>query len=115
LYQHFTLAPGTQLSHAVPADYRVFAYPLSGSGLFGLDEQGQAVSAGARHMVIFGNHGEQLDITAGPDAPLDFLLLGGVPLNEPVVRYGPFVMNSEAEIHQAVVDFQSGRMGSIAH
>ena len=115
LYQHFTLAPGTKLSHAVPADYRVFAYPLSGSGLFGLDEQGQAVNVGARHMVIFGNHGEQLDITAGPEAPLDFLLLGGVPLNEPVVRYGPFVMNSEAEIHQAVVDFQSGRMGCIAH
>jgi redox-sensitive bicupin YhaK (pirin superfamily) len=66
-------------------------------------------------MVIFGNAGASVQITAGPDAPLELLLLGGVPLNEPVVRYGPFVMNSEAEIHQAVHDFQTGRMGQIAH
>ena len=115
LYQHFTLAPSAKLSHAVPTDYRVFAYPLSGTGVFGLDQQGRDVSASAQQMVIFDNHGAYLDITAGPDAPLDFLLLGGVPLNEPVVRYGPFVMNSEEEIRQAVVDFQSGRMGQIAH
>jgi len=115
LYQHFTLAPGTVLSHPVPANFRVFAYPLSGTGVFGVDAQGQNISATARQMVIFDNQGEHLEITAGLDAPLDFLLLGGVPLNEPVVRYGPFVMNSEEEIRQAVVDYQSGRMGSIAH
>jgi len=43
------------------------------------------------------------------------LLIGGVPLKEPVVRYGPFVMNTEEEIRQAVVDYQAGRMGSINH
>jgi len=115
LYQHFTLAPGATLKHAVPADYQVFAYPLSGSGVFGVDQHGLRISANARQMVIFANDGETLEITAGADQPLDFLLLGGVPLREPVVRYGPFVMNSEDEIRQAVVDFQSGRMGKIAH
>ncbi|RAE28718.1 pirin-like C-terminal cupin domain-containing protein, partial [Burkholderia multivorans] len=41
------------------------------------------------------------------------LLIGGTPLNEPIVRYGPFVMNTEEEIRQAVVDYQTGRMGRI--
>lgn len=44
---------------------------------------------------------------------LDVLLIAGVPLNEPVVRYGSFVMNTEAEIIQAIVDYRNGRMGSI--
>jgi len=53
-------------------------------------------------------------ITNPSDAkPLDVLLIAGVPLNEPVVRYGPFVMNTEAEIIQAIVDYRNGRMGSI--
>jgi redox-sensitive bicupin YhaK (pirin superfamily) len=121
LYQHFTLAPGATLHQPVPTDYRVFAYTLAGQGSFGAggqDERGApaaAVSVQAQQMVIFGNAGASVQITAGPDAPLELLLLGGVPLNEPVVRYGPFVMNSEAEIHQAVHDFQTGRMGQIAH
>ena len=42
------------------------------------------------------------------------MLLGGVPLREPVARYGPFVMNSPEEIRQAIVDFQEGRLGEIA-
>jgi redox-sensitive bicupin YhaK (pirin superfamily) len=41
------------------------------------------------------------------------LLIAGVPLNEPVVRYGPFVMNTEEEIEQAILDYNSGRMGKI--
>ncbi len=113
LYQHFTLAPGATLRHPIPAEYRVFAYPLSGSGIFGIDSHGLNVAAGARQMVIFENEGDMLEITAAGQHPLDFLLLGGVPLNEPVVRYGPFVMNTEDEIRQAVVDYQSGRMGSM--
>jgi hypothetical protein len=42
------------------------------------------------------------------------LLLGGVPLGEPVAWYGPFVMNTEQEVRQAIEDYQSGRMGEIA-
>ena len=45
--------------------------------------------------------------------PLNVLLIGGAPLGEPVARYGPFVMNTKAELHQAVEDYQNGRMGVI--
>ena len=50
-----------------------------------------------------------------PDSEVRVLLLGGVPLNEPVARRGPFVMNTNEEINQAIVDYQAGRMGAIDH
>jgi redox-sensitive bicupin YhaK (pirin superfamily) len=110
LYQHFTLQPGAQLVHPVPREYRVFAYGLSGTGLYGEGRQ----SIEARKMVVFNSDGDSITLAAGDEA-LDVLLFGGVPLNEPVVRYGPFVMNTEDEIRQAVIDYQAGRMGRIAH
>ncbi|HLX01521.1 MAG TPA: pirin family protein [Trinickia sp.] len=109
LYQHFTLQPGASVVQPVPQNYRVFAYPLSGSGFYGDDLR----KIDAQHMVVFGNDGDAISFAAGAE-PLDVLLLGGVPLNEPVVRHGPFVMNTEEEIRQAVVDYQAGRMGQIA-
>ncbi|MGE8475470.1 MAG: pirin family protein, partial [Paraburkholderia hospita] len=110
LYQHFTLQPGAQLVHPVPRDYRVFAYGLSGKGLYS-DER---LEIDAQQMIVFDNDGDTVTIAAGPE-PLEVLLFGGVPLNEPVVRYGPFVMNTEDEIRQAVIDYQAGRMGQITH
>jgi quercetin 2,3-dioxygenase len=53
--------------------------------------------------------------SAGGDyAALEILLIAGLPLNEPIARYGPFVMNTEAEIHQAFEDYRMGRMGAIS-
>src|SRR5258707_1370893 len=110
LYQHFTLQPGATVVHPVPRDFRVFAYALSGKGFYGEDRR----EADAQTMVVFGDDGDTVTFAAG-DEPLDVLLLGGVPLKEPVVRYGPFVMNTEDEIRQAVIDYQAGRMGQITH
>jgi quercetin 2,3-dioxygenase len=110
LYQHFTLQPGAKIVHPVPPEYRVFAYGLSGKGLYGDARR----EIGAQQMVVFNNDGDTVTLAAG-DEPLDVLLLGGVPLKEPVVRYGPFVMNTEAEIREAVLDYQAGRMGQISH
>ncbi|MBD2023854.1 pirin family protein [Leptolyngbya sp. FACHB-711] len=110
-YLHFTLQPGATMIQPVPKEYNAFVYVLEGSGLFGTEpapgDDGQ--------MVLFSQDGEDVAISNPADAqrPLELLLIAGVPLNEPVVRYGPFVMNTEAEITQAINDYQEGRMGRI--
>jgi hypothetical protein len=61
---------------------------------------------------MFARDGDAVSIEARTD--MDVLLIGGVPLGEPVARYGPFVMNTQDEIYQAIEDYRSGRMGSIS-
>jgi redox-sensitive bicupin YhaK (pirin superfamily) len=67
-------------------------------------------------MVLLAQDGEEVLIENPSDAKttLQVLLIAGAPLNEPVARYGPFVMNTREEIYQAIEDYQSGRMGEIA-
>ncbi len=62
-------------------------------------------------MIIFDRDGDEVTITTESGAEL--LIVGGVPLHEPVARYGPFVMNTASEIRQAMIDYQSGRFGQI--
>lgn len=111
IYLHFTLQPGASIVQPMPKEYNTFTYVLDGEGLFGADKE----RAGDGQMVLFAQDGEEVTITNPLDAklPLDMLLIAGVPLNEPVIRYGPFVMNTEAEIIQAIEDYRNGRMGKI--
>jgi redox-sensitive bicupin YhaK (pirin superfamily) len=66
-------------------------------------------------MVLFAQDGDEVKIENPADAKdaLEVLLIAGVSLNEPVARYGPFVMNTEGEIRPAIEDYQQGRMGAI--
>jgi redox-sensitive bicupin YhaK (pirin superfamily) len=66
-------------------------------------------------MVIFENNGDQIEVKASKNtkSPFDMLLIGGTPINEPIARYGPFVMNTKEEIYQAIEDYNDGLMGSI--
>ena len=111
VYLHYTIKPGGSVSQSVPEGFNVFAYVIDGEGRFGSDER----TAGDGQMVLFDADGGEVALANPSDAreDLDVLLLGGQPLGEPVARYGPFVMNTEAEIHQAFDDFRSGRMGAI--
>jgi redox-sensitive bicupin YhaK (pirin superfamily) len=67
--------------------------------------------AGAGELVLFENDGERLELVALEDAHV--LVLGGEPLDEPIVQYGPFVMNSRQEIVDAIEDFEAGKFGRI--
>jgi quercetin 2,3-dioxygenase len=107
LYLHFTLERGGRVSQPVPEGFNVFAYVLSGPGLFGVD----ATRGGEGDCVIFGTGAGDVTIEAVSKA--EILLIAGQPLKEPVARYGPFVMNTKAEIVEAFEDFEAGRMGSI--
>ena len=57
--------------------------------------------------------GDVVTLDGHTDRPLDVLLLGGQPIREPVATYGPFVMNTRAELAQAVEDYQAGRLGTV--
>src|SRR5262245_11010653 len=72
---------------------------------------GEAVSE--NEFVVFANAGERIAVEASSDENAQMLLLAGEPIEEPVVSYGPFVMNTEGEIRQAMLDFQSGKFGSL--
>lgn len=84
---------------------------VSGEGLFGAGKE----IATRGQMVMFAQDGGIVSIAspAGAKDKLDVLLIAGLPLGEPIARYGPFVMNSQAEIYQAIADYRSGRMGAI--
>ncbi|HYY95392.1 MAG TPA: pirin family protein [Pyrinomonadaceae bacterium] len=111
IYLHFTIRPGGRVAQTLPPEYNAFAYVVDGAGLFG---QGSERGSDGQ-MVMFAPDGGEVKIEnpADADAALEVLLIAGVPLGEPVARYGPFVMNTEEEIYRAVEDFRSGRMGAI--
>jgi redox-sensitive bicupin YhaK (pirin superfamily) len=111
MYLHVTLWPGGRVAQSVPQGYNAFAYVVDGAGLFGAE--GERAARG--QMVMFAAAGDEVLIANPADAgaPLAVLLIAGVPLNESVARYGPFVLNTEGEIRQAIEDYRQGRMGAI--
>jgi redox-sensitive bicupin YhaK (pirin superfamily) len=111
LYQDWTLQPGASVEQPLPEGYNACAYVFQGEALIGA--QAQAVRDGQLALLGDGG-GVKLACAPSASGPARLLLLGGVPLREPVARYGPFVMNTREEILQAIEDFQSGRMGQIS-
>ena len=110
---HATLDPGARVLLPWNSEYNALAYVLSGSGTAGSERA--PIHLG--QLAVFGS-GDMLELRADnaqeTRAPnLDVLLLGGRPIREPVAAYGPFVMNTRAEIAQAFEDYEHGKLGSI--
>ena len=105
LYLHVTLEPGAEFTQTVPRTENAFAFVIEGDGTFG------DTKAGQYSVVLFDRAGDAVRIANTGTAPLSLLLIAGEPIGEPVARYGPFVMNTRAELQQAVEDYHQGRMG----
>ncbi len=110
---HATLAPGARVDVPWRADFNALVYALAGDGDVGPAKHpitgGQLAVLGAGDHITLAAAGTQ----SAASPALEVLLLGGTPLREPVFAYGPFVMNTRAEIVQAVEDYQRGRLGVV--
>jgi quercetin 2,3-dioxygenase len=106
-----TMQPGATLTQDLPANWNAFAYTLSGTTSFGTGAD--ATTIGEFHNVVFNQSGDVVTAETSADAtePSRFIIVAGLPLDQKVVQYGPFVMNSQEEVYQAMLDFQSHQNG----
>jgi redox-sensitive bicupin YhaK (pirin superfamily) len=112
-YAHASVSPGARLEVPWNPTFSGLAYVLSGQGYAGAERR----PVDAHQLVVFGP-GDTLVVEAAPTQPeaspnLEVLLLGGLPIREPIAHYGPFLMNTRQEIVDALDDYQHGRMGQV--
>lgn len=108
-----TVRPGGRLEQEVPAGFNAFAYTLEGTTEFHGGAAAAPQSVGPYHNVVFERAGDVVVAAAPADAaaPARFVLVAGQVLDQPVVQYGPFVLNSKEEVYQAIMDYQSHANG----
>jgi len=107
LYMDVVLEPNIEFKLPVPEGHSAVAYLFEGKGIFGMDDDGQGEMVEAVRMVVFGD-GDPLRVQAAEDSRARFVLIAGAPFGEPIVPYGPFVMNTEAEIRTALDELKNG-------
>jgi redox-sensitive bicupin YhaK (pirin superfamily) len=112
-FVHATITAGAELVLPWRKDFNALVYGLSGRGSVGVDRRPFA----SGQLAVYGD-GDTVTVSADRsqdrgEVGLDVLILGGRAIREPVAQYGPFVMNTRAELVQAFEDFQAGRMGVV--
>jgi len=100
LYMDVQLAPDVEWTLPTPEGYTVIAYVFEGEGVF----SGETVSS---VMMVKYEEGDHVHVKT-ENSPARFMLMAGAPFKEPIVPYGPFVMNTEEEIYQALADLRAG-------
>jgi len=105
-----TLPPGSRFDAALPPGHNAFAYVYGGGAVAIGDDGAQTVDSDRMAILANDREADGVRFTAPADAtgPVQVLLVAGAPLREPIAQYGPFVMNTVEQIHQAVRDFQAG-------
>jgi quercetin 2,3-dioxygenase len=106
LYLDVTVEPDAQFTESLNSEHNAFLYGIEGAALLE-DSQGKQHAVGKDQLVVLSK-GDNLSVTAGSEGSR-FLLIAGRPLNEPIARGGPFVMNTRQEVEQAFYDYQSGK------
>lgn len=112
LYTHIqNLKKGEKYEEEIPEGYQGFLYVISGKGEL-VDDKTVAVNT--KNIAIFDETTEKskIVIQGADDEPLEFAVIAGTPIKEPVARYGPFVMNTNEELEQAFMDYHSGKFTS---
>jgi hypothetical protein len=107
VYMDVELEPGAVFSLPIPEGHTALAYVYDGKAEFGVGSDGHADVDEAVQMIVFSD-GDLLTVQALPDSPVKFMLIAGMPFREPIVPYGPFVMNTVEEIQQALADLRNG-------
>ncbi|MAG70621.1 MAG: quercetin 2,3-dioxygenase [Acidobacteria bacterium] len=106
IYLDVSVPRGSRFEQEIPEGHNGFCYVFEGEGEFGMGPSESGTPLGVGRLATLGD-GDRVAVGAA-SADVRFLLLAAKPIGEPVARYGPFVMNTRAEIMQAVEDFQNG-------
>ena len=107
VYLDVGLDPGAEFVQPIPEGHTAVAYVFEGRDHFGLDAHQQGELVKAVNLIVFSD-GDHLKVRAASDSSVRFMLIAGAPFHEPIVPYGPFVMNTQAEIQQAFEDLRNG-------
>lgn len=105
MYLDFILKPGAQLEQPIPESWNAFVYVLEGEGMFG-NLKSSTTTTTAHHLLLLSS-GDGVEVWNKSSKSLRFILVGGEPLGESVVQFGPFVMNTQEEIDQTIEDYEN--------